>query len=221
MLNEEFRHANQDLTTIFSQTMIPLCPENKDKNSLFKASNLPASRTEINSMTQQSTISTFTNKTLRRLFTALMLLAMIGAAPAAYAKGNYHVEVVIFKQLGSSPGSRPPSFYDLPSYSSTWQSKNVYLNTYANKMRRSGKYEILTHTSWGQKSASYNGSAAKRLTANGLSGYIKVFAKQLLITDVKLSFEGHTLSERRRLKLNEVHYFDNSGFGVLMRVSRT
>ncbi len=171
-------------------------------------------------MTLQSTLFIHALITLRRLFSAFILFAMLAAAPAAFAKGNYHVEVIVFKQLGSSPGNRPPSFSDVPSFSSTWQSKNVYLNTHANKMRRSGKYQILTHTAWGQKSASYNSSAAKRLTANGLSGYIKVFAKQLLITDVKLSFEGHTLSERRRLKLNEVHYFDNNGFGVLMRVSR-
>lgn len=149
---------------------------------------------------------------------AFFLLSLF--ASDAYAKGNYHVEVIVFKQLGSNQGNRPPTFTDVPSFSTTWQSKNVYLNRQANSMRNSGKYQILTHTAWGQKSASYNKSAAKTLTAAGVSGFIKVFATQLLIADVKLNFEGHKLSERRRLKLNEVHYFDNKGFGVLMRVSR-
>ena len=156
----------------------------------------------------------------QRILTFLIFLLFIASFTEAHAKGNYHVVVIVFKQLGSNPGNNPPTFTDVPSFSSTWQSKNVYLNTYASKMRNSGKYQILTHTAWGQKSASYNKSAAKTLTSNGVSGFIKVFATQLLIADIKLNFEGHTLSERRRLKLNEVHYFDNNGFGVLMRASR-
>ena len=87
-------------------------------------------------------------------------------------------------------------------------------------MRFYQKYRILTHTAWGQKAADYNSSAAKQLAIAGMSGYVKVFAKQLLFADIKLNFEGHSISERRRLKLNELHYFDNQGFGVLMRVSR-
>lgn len=156
----------------------------------------------------------------QRLFTFVTFIFLIASFTQAHARGNYHVEVIVFKQLGSNPGNRPPTFTDVPSFSKTWQSNNVYLNTYAQKMRNSGKYQILTHTAWGQKSAPYNKSAAKAFEVNGISGFIKVFATQLLIADLKLNFEGHTLSERRRLKLNEVHYFDNNGFGVLMRASR-
>lgn len=158
---------------------------------------------------------------LGRVFaTVFMFLLFNTFTSDAYARGNYHVEVIVFKQLGSNPGNRPPTFTDLPSFSSTWKGNNVYLNRYAKNMRDSGKYQILTHTAWGQKSAPYNKSAAKALNIAGISGFIKIFATQLLIADIKLNFEGHKLSERRRLKLKEVHYFDNNGFGVLMRVSR-
>ncbi len=154
------------------------------------------------------------------ILTFLAFLFFIASVTETHARGNYHVEVIVFKQQGSTPGNRPPTFADELNSAKTWQSKNVYLNTYASKMRNSGKYQILTHTAWGQKSAPYSKSASKKFFSNGISGFIKVFATQLLIADIKLNFEGHSLSERRRLKLNEVHYFDNNGFGVLMRVSR-
>jgi len=138
----------------------------------------------------------------------------------AYARGNYHVEVIVFKQSYTVPGSHSPSFTDTPSYAKTWPVNTAYLNSHAAKLRSSGRYEVISHTAWGQASAPYNQSAAKRFSAGGIGGFIKVFARQLLVADLKLNFEGHNLTERRRLKLNEVHYFDNEGFGVLMRVSR-
>jgi len=42
-----------------------------------------------------------------------------------------------------------------------------------------------------------------------------------LKTEIELSYKGHLIKERRRLKLDEIHYFDNAGFGVLLRVSRS
>ena len=157
---------------------------------------------------------------VKKLATLLIATVCILISWQSQASGNYHVEVIVFKQVDSRPGNRPDTFNTIPNFSSTWPSKTIYLNKYVNSMRFYQKYQILTHSAWGQKSASYNNSAAKQLAIAGMSGYIKVFAKQLLFADVKLNFEGHSISERRRLKLNEVHYFDNQGFGVLMRVTR-
>jgi len=97
---------------------------------------------------------------------------------------------------------------------------NRYLANSAKKIANSPDYQLISHQSWGQKSASYGSSAAKTFTQTGLNGFIKIYAKQLLLTEITLNFQGHLLKEKRRLKLNDVHYFDNAGFGVLMRVSR-
>lgn len=150
----------------------------------------------------------------------LVLLALM-AGNTALAKGNYHVEVVIFKHNGSAAGQNLEPIIDIPNFSATWPHRNVYLNSFASKISASPEYQLITHTSWGQKSASYNESGAKQFTENNISGFIKVFAKQLLIVDLNLNFQGHLLKERRRLKLDEIHYFDNAGFGVLMQVSRS
>ena len=152
---------------------------------------------------------------------ALILLLTALSTQTALAKGNYHVEVIIFKHNGSAPGQNRELITDIPSFSDTWPHKNVYLRNHARKINASPDYQLISHTSWGQQSAPYNKSAAKEFVQENLYGFIKVFAKQLLLTDIKLNFEGHLLEERRRLKLDEIHYFDNAGFGILMQISRS
>lgn len=72
-----------------------------------------------------------------------------------------------------------------------------------------------------------------------LSGDIRIFENRLLFVDVDVSNEfsdgysgfsmaargdrppgKYTLREKRRVKLNELHYFDHPFFGILVRVSR-
>jgi len=51
-------------------------------------------------------------------------------------------------------------------------------------------------------------------------GYIKIYADQLLFANIDLDFNGFRMIEKRRLKLNERHFFDHPKFGILMQVSR-
>ena len=154
------------------------------------------------------------------LFTALII--NFGINNTAFASGNYHVEVIVFDNVNS--GAKANSFSSqptaLPSNGKTWRYSTAYLNGYASKLRNSSSYQVIRHTAWGQKSAGYNRSAAKQISGNGMNGSIKVYATSLLFAQLDINFKGHKIQERRRLKLNEVHYFDNSGFGVLLRVSR-
>ena len=41
-----------------------------------------------------------------------------------------------------------------------------------------------------------------------------------MFANLDLDFNGYRMTEKRRLKLNEKHYFDHPKFGVLLRVSR-
>lgn len=153
----------------------------------------------------------------------IALFANFGMSIAAQASGNYHVEVIVFNHTNT--GSNTNSFTNqqsqaLPNNGKTWRYSTAYLNNYASKLRNSSAYKVLQHTAWGQKSADYNRSATKQLSGSGMNGWVKVYAKSLLFAQLDISFKGHQITERRRLKLNEVHYFDNAGFGVLLRVSR-
>ena len=153
----------------------------------------------------------------------IALLINLGVNTAAQASGNYHIEVIVFDNVNS--GEKANSFsnnqpIELPNNGKTWRYSTAYLNSYANKLRNSSAYQVLQHTAWGQRSAGYNRSAAKQLSGNGMNGWVKVYAKSLLFAQLDINFRGRKIKERRRLKLNEVHYFDNAGFGVLLRVSR-
>ncbi|MFC1681547.1 CsiV family protein, partial [Pseudomonadota bacterium] len=72
-----------------------------------------------------------------------------------------------------------------------------------------------------------------------LSGNIEIFESQLLFVDVDVTNEfpdeysgyatparqdrppgKYSMREKRRVKLNELHYFDHPFFGLLFRVSR-
>ena len=154
------------------------------------------------------------------LFFALII--NLGISNTAFASGNYHVEVIVFDNVTS--GAKANSFSNqstsLPSNGKTWHYSTAYLNGYASKLRNSSSYKVLQHTAWGQRSVGYSRSAAKQLSGDGMNGSIKVYATSLLFAQLDINFKGHKIQERRRLKLNEVHYFDNSGFGVLLRVSR-
>jgi len=151
----------------------------------------------------------------------LVCLFLVFSTQNVFAKGNYHVEAIIFEHANSAPSNASTVIKRIPSYANTWPMNNGELRSSARKLKASPYYNVIAHTSWGQKSASYTKSAAKGLNQNGLTGFVKVFAKQLLLTEIELSYKGHLIKERRRLKLDEIHYFDNAGFGVLLRVSRS
>ena len=138
----------------------------------------------------------------------------------AKATGNYQVEVIVFKHVYGQTGNNPTLIDKVPSFASTWAVPKSLLSSYAGKITAASQYQILSYNSWGQKSAPFKSSAAKEYNQNGLNGYVKVFANQLLFAEIKLTLDGHFMSERRRLKLDELHYFDNAGIGVLMQVSR-
>ena len=53
-----------------------------------------------------------------------------------------------------------------------------------------------------------------------LKGWIKVYANSLLYVNLDLEMEGFRLTEKRRIKLDEKHFFDHPKFAVLMQVSR-
>ncbi len=161
-------------------------------------------------------------KSVRLILRFALVLAILISSTTAFA-GNYHVEIIVFQNNGAahSGNYNADGPAPAPSYGKTWPMKRSYLGGYAKKLRNSPSYTILQHTAWGQKSAPYSSSAAGRLSANGLQGWVKIYAPSLLFTQLDISANGQRLQERRRLKLNEVHFFDHEGFGVLLRVSRS
>ena len=103
----------------------------------------------------------------------------------------------------------------------------------ANALRRSGEYELLRYAAWTQDTLAKNPTTrvSMRSAATGLDGKIQVHGGHLLFVDVAVDYAGvrlpgmvapsvYSIDEKRRLKLNETHYFDHPRFGIILRVSR-
>jgi len=152
----------------------------------------------------------------------LSLLLIVIIPTSAYAK-DYMVEVLVFENTQHSTPTEshkytPPK--PSKTASNTWPLEPSMLLDDATRIENSLNYTLLHHYSWGQKALPYQTSANFRVIEQDINGWIKIYAEQLLFANLDLDYIGYRLNEKRRLKLNEVHFFDHPKFGVLLRVSR-
>ncbi len=162
--------------------------------------------------------SNITNKIT--LLSVFFLVLQVGNT--VHAK-DYMVEVLVFENVNSGIATESQA-YEAPkkmkSGSTAWAISPTMLNTEADSIIESPDYELKHHYSWGIESLPYEDSANYTIVEPESRGYIKVYADQLLFTNIDLDFKGFRMKEKRRLKLNEKHFFDHPKFGLLMQVSR-
>lgn len=191
----------------------------------------------------------------RTLLIGLLLLAL---SPVQSFARSYIVEAIVFSNDGATGGSAER--WD-PDTLSSLKSQNKIraqhakarklnsprsLNTLAGVHQRlasSPEHRILKTLSWTQSEAGYARSPLIQFSAANLIGAIKVYAPNLLFSEVTLRFSpsgaaslsdvntagnsgeiirssspSYFLDEKRRLKLKEIHYFDHPKFGVILSV---
>ena len=112
----------------------------------------------------------------------------------------------------------PPSEPRSPT--ETWVVEPSLLIEELAALNSSAEFEVVQSYSWGQQSLPYSESASMSFYAPSLKGWIKVYANSLLYVNLDLDVDGFRLSEKRRIKLDEKHFFDHPKFGVLLQVSR-
>ena len=136
---------------------------------------------------------------------------------------DYKVEIIIFENLVKNRVFEPHT-YESPksmvSNSDNWLIEPTMLVEAAEAINNSKEYKVLQHYSWGQESLPFSQSTAYQVVDERLNGWIKIYATQLLFANVDIDFNGYRMNEKRRLKLNERHFFDHPKFGLLMQVSR-
>ena len=136
---------------------------------------------------------------------------------------DYMVEVLVFENNADAAASESHA-YDAPnkmkSGSKAWLIEPTMLINEAESIVESPDYELKHHHSWGIESLKYEDSANYTILNDESHGYIKVYADQLLFTNIDIDYKGFRMREKRRLKLNEKHFFDHPKFGLLMQVSR-
>ena len=152
-----------------------------------------------------------------------MIAGLILAISTPSIARDYKVEVILFEN--STPSSsteshdyKPPQ--RMTAGSKTWRLPPSMLLKELEKIEQSSNYEVKHHYSWGVESLPYQNSANYTVAEVDAQGYIKVYADNLLFTNIDLDYNGFRMKEKRRLKLNEKHFFDHPKFGLLMQVSR-
>ena len=203
----------------------------------------------------------------------IIALALILAGFSARAAG-YHVELVIFENLGgSADGEISQTALKYPDFSNsielaggdgagsafTLLSQGFYkLGGVYNQLKSSGRYRPLLHMAWQQPALYGDNARAVHIlktdigTAGAageflvkIDGTLRVRASQFLHADVDLVYfidsqpqsavlgaagagapgtapqpAYSRMRESRRMKLNELHYFDHPLFGLLLHISR-
>ena len=165
--------------------------------------------------------------------------------PAA-AQNQYDVEIVVFEVLSSnvvpdSPPSAeaaaPPAAPAVPAPAPKPDPRfeplapdRLQLNTEFQRLRNSKAYRPLLHLGWRQQVLGPRMSVARPILeqtpAGSFTGNLKVYAETFLHVDVDLTFDvpgqgTYHLSDNKRVRSRETHYFDHPRFGVLLRITPT
>lgn len=181
---------------------------------------------------------------IQRLFIIFSTVLLILAVQPATAAKRYQVEVIIFEHLNVNDGgeawpeqdSRPRWDDSLAIFSHAEDSRFTPLSSARYKMagiyrvlRSSRGYRPILHIAWEQVGLPSSRAQSVYVESdNGqVEGTIKLEQSRFLHIDMDLiypfgSSEGEyaRLDERRRLKLKDLHYFDNPVFGAIVQVTR-
>lgn len=156
---------------------------------------------------------------LIKLFSCLVCLS----ATSVVSANDYKVEVILFERIQSGAASESHHYeapLEMKHEQSPWHLEPTLLLKEANELDKSQQYLVQRHYAWGVESLPYEKSANYTIIERQSQGYIKVYADHLLFANIDLDHKGFRMREKRRLKLDEKHYFDHPKFGVLMQVSR-
>ena len=167
------------------------------------------------------TVKSIQKPSLSRLLSGLAITLLI--LPSLVFAKDYKIEVLVFKNIGDHrayESYRNSEIDEMLSNAGVWQIEPNMLGQDATSIVDSEDYQLTHHFSWAQESLPYSESAAVNIIEQGLNGWIKVYASHLLFINLDLDFNGYRMNEKRRIKLDEKHFFDHPKFGLLMQVSR-
>lgn len=166
----------------------------------------------------------------RRLLAAALLPVVLMAATPALPQGaatRYTVEILVFRagdgaalEAGASAsGNGGADVVATPV-------PTARLGGAASRLRSGGGYRVLGHAAWTQGPAAWNsrrGVAAERVGLSGIEGKVILERGQYLHLGVDLTIDDggrrYRINEVRRVKTDEVQYFDHPAVGVIAVVT--
>lgn len=174
-------------------------------------------------------------KTVKKL---LLLLALAPAAmppPALAAAGAtlYDIEALVFenRQPNLEGGeawketARDTAELGQAALAEGLPTPDSALAKAAKALEAGGRHRVLVHRRWQQAAEAKSETTPLRLQSAGreLDGTARFYSSRFLYVELNLILQGageaYPLAEQRRVRLQEIHYFDHPKLGVLVRVT--
>lgn len=167
------------------------------------------------------------------LFIVLSLLAgLVQAAPPGTPEEKlYQIDVLVFARdepAASDEAFRAPRQVEPGKTIEPIESPDSKLAPAAAELAKGGNLRVLAHKSWTQGAEEKKDATPARIHTTGgqLDGTVHFYVSRFLHVDVDLQLLdplapgiAYHLTERRRIKSQETHYFDHPRFGLLLQVT--
>ena len=165
------------------------------------------------------------------------------AASAPSGAGLYTVEIVVFRNTGTSAGedvtaaarnvsadsdSEAPVAGRNARLAAVLPGARYRLNDAASRLNASG-HKVIAHVAWAQTASAWNSTGVITaeelgLAAAGISGSVQLERGQYLHLGFNLSYASpgagrYVLTEMRRVKLAEHNYYDHPALGIIALVT--
>lgn len=177
---------------------------------------------------------------MRHPFVVLSLMLLTVPLPAIPANPNtlYDIEVLVFENLqpgleGGETWKEPqktPDNIEAAALPEGAPAPDSALSQAAEALGRGGQHRILAHKRWQQNVDAKAETAPLRLQGldNGLDGTVRFYFNRSLYLELQLALHSrqdtagakiYSLSEHRRVRPQETHYFDHPKLGALVRIT--
>jgi hypothetical protein len=167
---------------------------------------------------------------VRRLALGALLPALCFAAMPAIpqtAAQRYTVEIIVFRNSGNAGALAGDAAVSASGDVAATPAESTRLGGAASRLRSAGGYRVLGHAAWSQAAAGFNSrrgvSAAQLGLGAGVAGKIILERGQYLHFGVDLTIDDggqrYRINEVRRVKPDDIQYFDHPGVGVIAVVT--
>ncbi len=176
-------------------------------------------------------------KTVKILSTLLAAAALASAMPAWAATGPtlYDIEVLVFenRQPGLEGGEtwkeprKEPGDVETAASPEGAPEPNSALSQAADALTRGGQHRVLAHKRWQQNADAKAETTPLRIQSLGpeLDGTLRFYFSRFLHVELNLTLQdgaggmAYQLAEHRRMRPQEIYYFDHPRLGALVRVT--
>lgn len=172
-----------------------------------------------------------------------LVLAPAYAAPPGAPTANYEIEVLVFEtQLpeyeGSELWTREDRVVDPTAIAVEGTTPSAEFAAAIAALGTDGRHRVRLHKRWSQTAESKSGGPPVQLATEDkdLKGTLKFYLSRFLHVELNVIYQpqagaigastpveniapAFVINEQRRVRSNEINYFDHPKFGVLVRVA--